>query len=214
MEDQSIRIPDRISPIYAYRIWELTIGCNLIGPFTKVLWPQNHEIIATHPYTAHELEAPYPKCKCGIHGANTIEDMLNDKGIWLSLITTNYRRMIPGIVKLWGKVREHEKGWRAEFGQIVVLFLPIELEMNQKPLREKYRCYTVLYEIPIWEPIKYKYVQLTTDHIFKEKTNMSNIINSGFLHQLTDEELDDEYRIAYAQKLIKANKEFYSGIQI
>jgi hypothetical protein len=60
-------------------------------------------------------EAPQTNCTCGIYAAKTFHH----------LCSAGYDRYgVHGEVNLWGKVIEHERGWRAELAYPKNLFLP------------------------------------------------------------------------------------------
>jgi hypothetical protein len=57
---------------------------------------------------------PYFSCTCGVYAAKTIEH----------LHRCGYKKFgVHGEVYLWGKVVEHERGWRAQFAYPKTLFL-------------------------------------------------------------------------------------------
>lgn len=118
-------IPDYISPILGYRVWQwdaaglksvcgepwhpdqpLTARCRLAdcGAFSAR---------AEDAHDAHD--APQEKCTCGIYAAKTLQH----------LRSAGYEGYgIHGEVCLWGKVVEHERGWRAQLAYPRNLFLP------------------------------------------------------------------------------------------
>lgn len=63
-------------------------------------------------------EIPDRKCTCGVYAANNI-DHLRQYGY--------YERGIHGEVSLWGRLVEHNLGWRAQFAYPKSLFLPLHL---------------------------------------------------------------------------------------
>jgi hypothetical protein len=117
-----VNIPDYISPIVGYRVWQwnatglrslngeswlpgrpLAAGCQAVARGTRVK--------AVHG--AHEL--PHPNCTCGVYAAKNIGH-LRQFGY--------ENRGIHGEVYLWGTVVEHRLGWRAQFAYPKSLFLP------------------------------------------------------------------------------------------
>jgi hypothetical protein len=103
--------PDRFGdePIVAWRGWNVRSG--LLGslnhgtdwppwqPFTAICGKGNHQ-------------APALKCACGIYAARE-ETMLQQEG---------YLGAAYGLVKLWGRVISHEKGFRAEHAYPELIF--------------------------------------------------------------------------------------------
>jgi hypothetical protein len=62
-------------------------------------------------------ESPYFSCTCGVYAAKTIEHLRQ----------CGYKRFgLFGEVYMWGKVVEHERGWRAQFAYPKTLFLAAE----------------------------------------------------------------------------------------
>jgi hypothetical protein len=53
-------------------------------------------------------EAPDPGCRCGIYAARSVEAFERPRPAWPP-------PPVVGTVSLWGRVVEHERGWRAAF---------------------------------------------------------------------------------------------------
>jgi hypothetical protein len=120
-----VSIPDYISPVVGYRVWQwdaaglrslngepwlpgrpLAAGCGAAARGTIVGRAE-----AVH--SAHE--PPHSDCTCGIYAAKNIEHLRQ----------SGYERYgIHGQVYLWGTVVEHERGWRGQFAYPKSLFLP------------------------------------------------------------------------------------------
>jgi hypothetical protein len=58
--------------------------------------------------TRHPHDAPDPRCICGIHASRALGDAPRDVPAWPT-------PPVAGTVALWGRVIEHERGWRAAF---------------------------------------------------------------------------------------------------
>jgi preprotein translocase subunit YajC len=122
-----VNIPDYISPVIGYRVWRwnatglkslngepwlpgrpLAAGCRAAARGT----------IFGRAKAGHDAhETPHSACTCGVYAAKTIEH----------LHQCGYKRFgIHGEVYLWGKVVEHERGWRAQFAYPKTLFLAAE----------------------------------------------------------------------------------------
>jgi len=122
-------IPDYISPIIGYRVWkwENTRLKSLCGE----RWYAGQSLAARcrastvvgtivgRAEAVHDAhEAPQTDCTCGVYASKSLEQ----------LRTTGYERYgICGEVYLWGKVVEHERGWRAQLAYPKNLFLPLPL---------------------------------------------------------------------------------------
>jgi len=123
-----VSVPDYISPIIGYRVWQwdaaglkslcgerwrpsqsLAARCRaaaVVGPIVGR---------AENAHDAHD--APQEKCTCGIYAAKTFHH----------LCSAGYERFgIHGEVYLWGKVVEHERGWRAQLAYPKNLFLSLD----------------------------------------------------------------------------------------
>jgi hypothetical protein len=116
-----MRVPDYISPVVAYRAWQLdAMGLkSLCGE----LWRPGRSLAAACRAsvrgTAHDVhDAPQMNCTCGIYAAKSQED----------LRTAGYAGFgIHGEVYVWGTVVEHELGWRAQYACPKNFFLPLEM---------------------------------------------------------------------------------------
>jgi hypothetical protein len=119
-----VSIPDYISPIIGYRVWEWE-GVELKS-LNDELWLPGRPLAARcraaargtivgraeNTHDAHD--APQANCSCGIYAAKTLHH----------LRSAGYERYgIHGEVYLWGKVVEHERGWRAQLAYPKNLFL-------------------------------------------------------------------------------------------
>jgi hypothetical protein len=112
-----MRIPDYVSPIIGYRIWqwdaaglkslngELWFPCRPLSAVCKA--DATGSISGLLKPAAHDpAELPSLKCSCGVYAAKNSEH-LNRCG---------YRKFaVRGEVFMWGRMVEHERGWRAEF---------------------------------------------------------------------------------------------------
>jgi hypothetical protein len=116
-----MNVPDYISPIAAHRVWQWdTTGLkSLCGepwhpgqPLAARCRVYSAVTIVGRAEAAHG--APQANCTCGVYASKSLEH----------LRTTGYARYgIHGEVNLWGKVIEHERGWRAQLAYPKNLFL-------------------------------------------------------------------------------------------
>jgi hypothetical protein len=117
-------IPDYISPVVGYRVWqwdatglrslngELWLASQPLSAVCRV--DTSGSIAGLSKATHNPNELPYFSCTCGVYAAKTIGH-LNQCG---------YKRFgVHGEVYLWGTVVEHERGWRAEFAYPKTFFL-------------------------------------------------------------------------------------------
>jgi len=116
-----MRVPDYISPVVAYRAWQL--DANGLRSLSGEPWHPSRPLAASCRAsvrrTAHHFhEAPEMNCTCGIYAAKSHAD----------LRTAGYAGFgIHGEVYLWGTVVEHELGWRAQYACPKNFFLPLEM---------------------------------------------------------------------------------------
>lgn len=127
-----MRVPDYVEPTVGYRMWNVSQldGLWYLSSIANVgvLWPTNGPLHAVHhgdeaKWLAlnifHMSEAgselnpptvPVKGCSCGIYAYASPERMFTSaEGVL-------FRRVI-GEVKMWGKVWEHEDGYRAEYAR-------------------------------------------------------------------------------------------------
>jgi len=133
----ALRIPDYPEPITGYRAWSLgeIDGAAYLTSLTHLAipWPVDGPLVAEHvgdtrwlamniyhlAETSGDLRpavAPVKGCECGIYAYMRRESIYNE---------TYYipgKAKLIGEVKLWGKMWEHEGGWRAMFAQPVALY--------------------------------------------------------------------------------------------
>jgi len=120
-----VNIPDYISPVVGYRVWQWdATGLKSLNgepwlsgrALAARCWAAARGTIvgcAKPVHGAHEL--PHSDCTCGVYAAKNIEHMRQ----------FGYEgRGIHGEVYLWGTVVEHKLGWRAQFAYPKSLFLP------------------------------------------------------------------------------------------
>jgi hypothetical protein len=95
-----------IEPVEGWRSWELERddeGLRLVSPLVEVGWPAGEALeAACRRHAAHE--APDPECSCGIYAVVTPD----------ALGTVRGGVSVVGSIALWGRVVEHEQGYRGE----------------------------------------------------------------------------------------------------
>jgi hypothetical protein len=119
-----VRIPDYISPVVGNRVWQWdAAGLKSLNgelwsanqPLSAVCRAATRNSISGLARPAHDAaELPSLKCTCGVYAAKNIEH-LNRCG---------YSKFaVRGEVFIWGRMVEHERGWRAEFAYPKSMFL-------------------------------------------------------------------------------------------
>ena len=111
-----MRAPDYAEPLIGWRVWcvlETQDGLRLASVIHDQVWEVDGKTVA-HCEAGHS--APDETCTCGIHAAREPAPVLT------YLRGRDEPRTVArvlGRVALWGRVVEHEEGWRAEFAQPV-----------------------------------------------------------------------------------------------
>lgn len=149
-------IPDYCEAITAHRAFDVCENGLLVGQSMAEPWPPYQAFtgrcgaISGKGWDAHITHggftpAPVWGCDCGIHAlksAQAAESRVTEDryGRWFSVSTRERPRgRAWGTVKLWGRVIEHELGYRAEFAY------PSELFSDSEPLALKIAA---LYGVP------------------------------------------------------------------
>lgn len=98
-------IPDYVSPIVGYRAWHW--HAKALWSFNGEAWRPGHALTAKCPKADHE--PPADGCSCGIYAAKDYQHL---QRICSSQCVEAF---VHGEVYLWGKVVEHDLGYRAQF---------------------------------------------------------------------------------------------------
>ena len=118
-----MNIPDFISPIVAWRVWQWDAAG--LRSLNGEQWLPGKPLRAgcnTSSGRAHATDlshdAPQFDCTCGIYGSKSLDHLRR----------TQYWQYggVHGEVNLWGSVVEHEHGYRAEFAHPKTLYLSSE----------------------------------------------------------------------------------------
>lgn len=120
-------IPDYCEAITGYRAFSVCENGLLVGQVHAEPWPPFAPFVArcgsvqdfngeAHVQDGQFLSPPVLACECGIYAYKTLADAearVSD-GVWFSLKPGTMGRAW-GCIKLWGRLIEHEDGYRAEF---------------------------------------------------------------------------------------------------
>jgi hypothetical protein len=152
-------IPDGVVPIEAWRTWRVFNG-QLRSINSSLPWPAREAMHARchrHAYSyvqipakrfipiepQHKEDAPVASCRCGIYATATEEAARH--------IATTWCGEVLGRVALWGRVIEHQTGWRAEYAYPIELGL-VAYRSSGEPLRAALEgAYGV--PVSIWKPV-------------------------------------------------------------
>jgi len=106
-------IPDYVSPIVGYRVWNW--HPNELRSLNGEDWLPGRALTAKCRKTDHV--PPADGCSCGVYAAKSFQH--------LQRITRSVEYCLHGEVYLWGKIVEHELGYRAQFAYPKSLTLPL-----------------------------------------------------------------------------------------
>ncbi len=106
-------IPDHISPIVAYRVWQWdSLGLKSLN---NEQWCPGCALEANTSRCRKEHAAPTDGCTCGVYAARDLAHLQR----------TGYAGYgVYGEVYLWGAVVEHRLGWRAQYAYPKSIVLP------------------------------------------------------------------------------------------
>jgi hypothetical protein len=123
LETPDLTVPDYLEPILAWRAWLVTTRVDpsssvdvlqprIVSVFKGTVWEPYQALEARHE-TGTPCVAGSP-CRCGIYAFKDPEHLRRE--IWSVPMRSRvgYSAII-GQVWLWGKLAEHERGWRAQF---------------------------------------------------------------------------------------------------
>lgn len=122
--------PDFIMPITAWRFWRIFINSQdaknslcLGSVVIPQLWPYKEKLEAEcfcHGTSPH-INFPEIDSVCGIYAYKSSRFALADS----QLMTSFYLGTVLGKVKLWGKIQQHQFGYRARFAYPSFLLMGI-----------------------------------------------------------------------------------------
>lgn len=129
--------PDFAGPLLGWRVWLTSVEAGrwrLASVVHKCVWPTGAELVADCLTTAgrgvHDHVAPREMCRCGIYGARDTETLLTYIGY---PYMPDMRLRAVGLVELWGKVVQHEVGWRASHAYPLAIWLPVVTRGGDPP---------------------------------------------------------------------------------
>jgi hypothetical protein len=129
-----VTAPDGIEPVVGWRCWRVLDtkdGFALNSATNDTRWPARLALEASCPSTgAHD--SPSAACSCGIYAARQPELVLGYFPPVVSRAATiiapailGYDTVVVvGLVSLWGRVVEGERGWRGRYAYPRELFVP------------------------------------------------------------------------------------------
>ncbi len=112
------RAPDLVAPILGWRVWRIAVDGELVSAYTPAGWPCGAPIAARCYEHPGEHEAPDEQCVCGVYACDDANAAL--------FYAHRSGSAVVGRTKLWGRVVEHEAGWRAERAYPESIYVPRE----------------------------------------------------------------------------------------
>lgn len=188
-----MRIPDYCTPLVGYRVWRVMKGGLLTGVHVCEPWApkQAHKANCqrkygsnfngasysdseTSPHLVDGVFQPTPvfSCLCGLWAKRTDADLFQAAS---ADEAPHYEGYAWGTVSIWGRVIEHDNGWRAEFAypkelkatsdaeQVSALYgIPCEA-VALKPREEKLDGWweSGWHKMPLTIPRYYNYIPLS-----------------------------------------------------
>lgn len=104
-------VPDMIEPIVAYRTWRVENEGRLRSLYADKLSDDWAVWQPGEPYHAvcRRHDAPHRDCSCGVYAVKDLSNVATTSAIWSTLVV--------GEVALWGRIVEHERGYRAQYAR-------------------------------------------------------------------------------------------------
>jgi hypothetical protein len=112
------RAPDLAGPILGWRVWRIAVDGELVSAYTPAGWPARAPIVARCYEHPGQHEAPDEQCVCGVYACDDANAAL--------FYAHRSGSAVVGRTKLWGRVVEHEAGWRAERSYPESVYVPRE----------------------------------------------------------------------------------------
>lgn len=120
--------PDLPEPLLGYRFWLLGDDGLLrswVQDYTWIAGPNEARCLVAAPWWP--FRAPHPRCSCGFYA------LKRPQGNYIRANCKHF--IVPGVVALWGKVWEHEEGYRAQWAQPLVLHGDLRLCVDPDEVR-------------------------------------------------------------------------------
>lgn len=148
-----MRVPDHFEAITAYRAWGVWDNGLLTGQAHPEVWPPYQTLQArcshigksssagAHIRDGVFLDAPIQLCSCGIYSLKDREAAECRTAMVMHFSLMDGRPQVWGKIRIWGRVIEHEAGYRSEFAYPEEIYCSVSLELAD--------TISVLYGIPV-----------------------------------------------------------------
>lgn len=143
MNKEEIVLPDLIEPIYAWRIWQVqkinfgdnggidyrlrAMNFDSPGVWDSVQEAQCKRDTKYAHANARCAKVPARFCSCGFYAKKNSELLIREFWydiFWRAEILRGFYAVAVGRVSLWGKIVEHEDGYRAQFAWPRSIMIP------------------------------------------------------------------------------------------
>jgi hypothetical protein len=138
-----------IEPVVGWRCWRIlpferldsssTYRLCAVGTFgIPKLWQPRQANVAVCSAFKSDHEAPWPGHECGIWAFDRREDAFRRMVVWMQTQGRELAGWACGQVSLWGRVVEHEKGWRAQFAYPYTIEVEAHSASVAETIRDEY----------------------------------------------------------------------------
>ena len=130
-------VPDLVQAVVGYRVWNVVRGpvpllASLNG---HEEWAPGRAATASCFRRAGPLDtalrphdAPDPSCTCGLYAAKSEDELLDPLNAQLAALVhaAPQMQLVRGEVAMWGRVVEHERGWRGALAYPLRVVVPAD----------------------------------------------------------------------------------------
>jgi ribosomal protein S27AE len=125
-----------VAPLVGWRRWTVPMFRDVLLSNNEIEWKPGEKLVATHTPVALAVKCTGDEhCSCGIYAYKTREQAQNEEN------PPDKTMHIWGEVYLWGRVVEHEKGFRAQFAYPKAFVADSDIA---RKMREIYQCGLIL----------------------------------------------------------------------
>ncbi len=131
-------VADRLSPVIGYRGWIFSKRHLLLGSpinrddkqvhYRTGVWNPGEAFTARCGSQIKHLKAPPSDgCRCGVYALPTLKDA---QGYFDNRQMFDGHTLLVGSVSMWGRVVEHEAGFRSQYAYPKTLYLPSDFDLD------------------------------------------------------------------------------------
>jgi hypothetical protein len=112
-----VRIIDAPEPVIGFRIWRVYAAGDLHSGFGRERWAPGAGFTAHCKVWLDDQAVPHWECFCGVHAFRDPRHLKS----WRGGAPRRGGTRVTGAVALWGRIIEHELGFRAQYARPVAL---------------------------------------------------------------------------------------------